>query len=164
MGRGRGVQPLGFGPPGAKKCGKHYGFSTSRLLPRGPPPINEVKLRLRPSLDQAWLALERRSAHPCFALAAARRSSKEIASVSCDCWSRGGVYILHGLCFGYSFRLRDDEREATKQQSCVFFLSIGGTFLASRVASGPPEAQEGSQEGFGRPSGGPWRGSGGPKK
>ena len=146
MGPGRWDEGVGSSPgfwaPRGQKVWKTLGFFHFSASASGTPPINEVKLRLRPSLDQAWLDSERRSAHTCCEVARGGsqslrdsrrapilRSSKEIARVSRDCWSRGGVYILHGLCFGYRFRLRDDEKRSNEPaQFCMFFGPFGGNF------------------------------------
>ena len=93
MGRGRGVKAWVWAPPGPKSA-ENARFFPLRGFCLGDPPYKRSKLRLRPSLDQAWLGLERRSAHTCCEVARGGsqslrdsrrapilRSSKEIASV-----------------------------------------------------------------------------------
>ena len=99
-----------------------------------------------------------------FAIAAARRSSKEIASVSCDCWSRGGVYILHGLCLGCSFRLRDDEKRSNElAQFCMFFGPFGGNFGLLGWPRGLLRPRRGLKRASGGLRGGPGGAQGGQK-
>ena len=99
-----------------------------------------------------------------FAIAAARRSSKEIASVSRDCWSRGVVYILHGLCFGYRFRLRDDEKRSNEPaHCCMCFGPFGGHFGLLGWPRGLLRPRRGLKRASGGLRGGPGGAQGGQK-
>ena len=96
-----------------------------------------------------------------FAIAAARRSSKEIASVSRDCWSRGVVYML---CFGYRFRLRDDEKRSNEPaQFCMFFGAFCCNFGLFGWSRGLLRPRRGLKRASGGLRGGPGGDQGGQK-